>query len=359
MDKQVKQSEQGAKSAWPDVMSWVGRATALIGLFATLAGGVTWFVAHHRQQKELRAKMELAQTQASHGEYQASVQTYADILKANSLYVPALDGQLNTTMQWVEDFHGAPRDDQGSASAPALDQIMAVLDAAMTRVHGTEAADIQAHIGWAHWLNQHIAQREFGPAAEKNLRAALLLDPSNVYAHAMLGNWMLQNGRDLTEAVRHFDVAVSTGKVRPFVRIFQLGGLQYLDKPGARAAQIKAANDMRKAGEPIDESYKSRILSFCFDPIVTDHRELVESLSAVSQDETLKTYLWLSENQDSGQDEGAKAANRDFIEANLLEIAGKRQQSLAKYRLLQHELANQGGRLKTSIDESIARLSHI
>ena len=91
MDKHVQQSEQGAKSAWPDVMIWVGRATALIGLFATLAGGFTWFVTHHRQQKELRAKMDLAQTQASHGEYQASVQTYADVLKGNALFQLSTD----------------------------------------------------------------------------------------------------------------------------------------------------------------------------------------------------------------------------------------------------------------------------
>ena len=261
-------------------------------------------------------------------------------------------------MQWVEDFHGAPGDDQGSASAPALDQIMTILDAGMTRVKGLQAADVQAHIGWTHWLNQHIAQREFGPAAEQNLRAALSLDPSNVYANAMLGNWMLQNGRNFSEAIQHLDAAVSTGKARPLVRILQLGGLQYLDKPGSRAAQVKAANDMRKAGEPLDESYKSRILSFCFNPIVTDHRELVESLSAVSPDEAWKTYLWLGENQDGGQDENANSLIRDFIEANILEIAGKRQESLAKYHLLQHELANQGGRMKTSVDEAIVRLSH-
>lgn len=105
-------------------------------------------------------------------------------------------------------------DEKGAASAPALEKIMTILDAGPTRMGGSQAADVKAPIGWTHWLNQHIAQREFGPAAGQNLRAALASDPSNVYANAMLGNWLLQNRKSFTEAIRHLDVAVSTGKAQ-------------------------------------------------------------------------------------------------------------------------------------------------
>jgi hypothetical protein len=96
----------GRETAMAERHELVGRATAIIGSSASLGGGITWFVNYHRQQIERQAKMDLAQTQAQHGEYQASVQTYAKVLKANSLYRPALDQGLNTTLQWVEDFHG-------------------------------------------------------------------------------------------------------------------------------------------------------------------------------------------------------------------------------------------------------------
>jgi tetratricopeptide (TPR) repeat protein len=357
MEEEIQKAEMGAKRAWPFVMSWVGGITALIGLFASIAGGITWLLNHHQQQTELQAKMELAQAQAKQGEYQASIQTYGDILKTDPLYRPALDRQLSTTMLWVEDFHAPARADQNAAelAAPALDQILAILDSALNRSKGSQAADVQAHIGWAHWLNHQIAEREFGTVAEQDLRSALSSDPSNVYANGMLGNWMLRNGGSFTEAIQHIDIAVSTGRVRPFVRKLQLGGLIYLDEKGARAELVKAANDMRKSGESLDEEHKTRILSFCFDPIVTDHGDLVESLSAVPPDEAWKTYLWLD---DQPEDSQIRGIVHEFIEANLLEVSGKRPESLEKYRLLQQELKNGPGTMKNSVAAAITRLSH-
>src|ERR1035438_850398 len=151
MEEQVQKAELGVRKAWPVVISWVGGITALIGLFATLAGGVTWLASRHSQHAERATKMALAQAQAKQAEYQASVQTCAEILKADPLYRPALDQQLSTTMLWVEDFHGRPPEGQNAAdiAAPALDQIFPILDAGLTRSTGSQAADVQAHIGWA------------------------------------------------------------------------------------------------------------------------------------------------------------------------------------------------------------------
>ena len=357
MEEEIQKAAMGARKAWPFVISWVVGASALIGFFASLAGGITWFQNHRKQQAELQAKMALAQVQAKQAEYQAAIQSYADILKVDPFCRPALDQQLNTAMLWVEDFHAPARADQNDAelAAPALDQIMAILDSGLNRSKGSQAADVQAHLGWAHWLNQQIAEREFGPTAEQDLRAALASDPSNVYANGMLGNWMLRNGGSFSEAIQHLNIAVSTGKVRPFVRKLQLGGLIYLDRNGARAEVVKAANDMRKSGESVDELHRTRILSFCFDPMVTDHEELTESLSAVPADEAWKTYLWIDDKPGDAQ---VQLTAHDFIKANLLELSGKRQQSLEKYRLLQLELKNRPGTMKSSVDAAIARLSH-
>src|SRR5277367_5960288 len=172
-------AQRGAGSL---IMSWVGGATALIGLLGSLAGGVTWFVNHHRQQAARQAKMAVALTELNQQEYQAAVQSYGDILKDAPLNRPALDGQLSAAMLWVENFRVVAREEQNAAdiSAPALDQIMATLDAGLARTKGSQAADVQAHLGWAHWLNQHVAEREYGAAAEQNLRAALQLDNTNV-----------------------------------------------------------------------------------------------------------------------------------------------------------------------------------
>ena len=357
MEEEVEKTTSEVKKAWPLVMSWVGGISAIIGLIAGIAGGVNWYQNRHKQQAELQNKMALAQTQVNQGEYQAAVQSYAEILKSDSLYQPALDQQLNTAMLWAENFSVAARDDQNSAelAGPELDQIMSILDAGLVRSKGSQAADVQAHVGWTHWLNQHIAEREFGPAAEQNLRAALTIDPSNVYANAMLANWMLQNGQSLAEASQHFDTAVATGKARPLVWQMQLGALIDLDKAGARAQLVKVANDMRKSSEPLADRDRRRILTFCFNPSLTNHEELVESLSAVPTEEAWQTYLWL-DNQ-SEQNETQSLAH-DFIHANLLEIEGKQQESLQAYRLLQKQLKDHPGSMANAVNAAVARLTH-
>ncbi len=357
MEEENRETQNVAKKAWPVVMSWVGGITALIGLFVSVRSGILWFEDHQRHKAELQSKMALAQAQARQGEYQASIQSNADILKEGPLDRPALDQQLDTAMLWLENFHVVAREgqDEDEAAAAALDQIMPILDSGLTRSKGSQAADIQAHIGWAHWLNKRIAAREFGDLDEQNLRAALKLDPTNVYANAMLGAWILQTGGSVPDAAQHFNTAIATGKARPFVRKLQFGGFVYLEKRGARGEIVKAANDMRKSGESLDEEYKSRASGFCFDPFGPDHEDLVESLSAVPPDDAWNTYLWLDDNPENAE---AHRPAHEFIKANLLELAGKREEALTQYRVLQKEVKDRSFTMKSALDAAIARLSH-
>jgi tetratricopeptide (TPR) repeat protein len=360
MDDQVKNAEASVKKAWPVVMAWVAGASAIIGLIASLAAGVTWFINHHQQNSEAQAKLALAQTQARQGDYQASIQTYSEILKADPSDNRAVEEQLDITMLWVENYQGPESGGQSASDQAAVEigNMIVVLEAGLSRTKGPRAADVEAHLGWAHWLNEKIAQRESGQAAEQNLRAALATDPANVYANAMLGNWMLQNGGDFPAATHLLDVAVSTGKQRHFVRKMQVGGLLYNAHAGARAELVKIANAMRNSGEDLDEGSKSRILGFCFGPIASDHKELVESLSAVDPDDAWKTFLWLDDSHKDGDDAKAQLLTRGFIQANLLEISGNKQEALAKYRSLLADSAGHGYALESSLRAAIARLSH-
>jgi hypothetical protein len=348
--------ESQSATPWKRIMAWVGGATAILGLIATLSGGVGWFQNRRAQHAELAIRMDTAHAQAQEGDYEAVVQTYAAILKTYPLYRPALDQQLDATELWVENFEVVGREDQNTAdlAAPKLDQIFSILDAALARTKGSQQADVQAHLGLAHWLNETIAKREFGPTAEQDLHAALQADPSNVYANATLGAWMLQKNQNFSDANAHLNAAAATGRARPFVRNMQLAGLMDHDTPGARAALIQAANDMRKSSEPLDEDTRGRILSFCCDPML-GHAELFESLSAVPPDEASQTYLWLDDRQQEGD---TQRLRRDFIAASLLEISGKRPEALEKYRALQQQLKGRPGSLKQSVDAAIARLSH-
>lgn len=343
------------------ILACIGGISAVLAFIGTVTGFFGNIQSHFHHNAQLDSEMAVAQSQSRQGDYHASVQSYADILKAEPFYRAALDQQLQTTMLWIENYHVylKPGEDPGVAVASQLDQIIAILDAALTRTDGVAAADVQAHLGWAHWLNQHVAEREFPPnaAAEQDFRAALAIDSSNVYANAMLGNWMTQNEGSLDEAVQRFNRAVAMGKARSFVRRLQLGGLRNRDEPGARAALMKALNEMRKNGESLTVEDKHSILGFCCDPGLTDHAELTESLSAVSAGDAWQTYLWLDDPQSSVDDAKYRHEIRDFIAANIAEVSGDKQKSLGEYRSLQDEL-KKGNTLRNSVDQAIARLSH-
>ncbi len=270
--------------------------------------------------------MALAASQAAQGDYSASLNTYGEILKTDPLDRSALDGQLNAAMLWTENFSVlVPEGAQASdVAGPQLDRILTTLEAGLARTQGPRAADIQAHLGWAHWLNQHIAAREFGSAAETTFRAALATDPQNAYAHAMLGNWLLQTGGDFAEAVQHFRTAVATGKARPFVRQLQIGGLLSHDDAASRAELFRVASQMRTDSEPLESDSRRRIVDFCCNPTLASHAELTASLSAVGPDDAWQTYVWLDNVQREGSDAALQALTRSFIQANLLEIGGKR-----------------------------------
>ena len=360
METQNSSRPARTAAAWPFIQTWIGRTTAVIGLAGSLAGGITWAVNRHRHQVEHEAALRLAELQSAHGDYAASLQTCAGLLKADPLDGAALDDQVNAAMLWTENF-SISIPDGGNATniaAPALDQIFSVLESGLSRSKGARAADIQAHLGWAHWLNQRIAAREFGSAPEQDFRAALALDPRNVYAQAMLGGWMLQTGGNAGDAAQHLAVAVSSGKARPFVRRLQVGGYLSSEGPGARAELVRTANEMRKNGEPLDGASRRRVLADCFDPELSSHTQLSEALSAVPAEDAWKTFLWLDDAPPADAEPGADALRRSFIQASLLEISGKPQPALAQFRQMQQELKQRPGSLLDAVNAAIARLGH-
>jgi tetratricopeptide (TPR) repeat protein len=303
-----------------------------------------------------------AKLQSERGEDESAFRTYQNLLKTDPMNRQAMDLQVDSAMSWLEDFHVV---DAGGIKAAdiagaRLAELMPVLDAGLARTNtqGTRAADILAHIGWAHWLNERIAEREFGPAAEQHFRRALQVDPSNVFAHAMLGNWMMQRGGPTAEALQHFRTAIEQNRARPFVRQLQLGVMIYPRDPEVRVALIRAADEMRRNGEQIGDRYRSRILS-SYDPTVNDARELEQTLTAVPPADAWATYLWLSRPGPPGSNFDYKRAQADFVHASLLEIEHKVPEALAAFQTLRGELQRRGynGRIATYVDLAIKRLS--
>lgn len=349
----------GKTISFKKITGWAAGIAALLGLFATLFGGAGWIKDHWSQHSDIRAELAIAESQTERGEHERAVATYQDILKKDPRNQKAADEQVTAAMRWAENFHvlADERVKATDIAAPKIDTILAVLDAGLPRAKGERAADILAHIGWVHWLNWHIAEREFGPAAEQSFRRALEMDPSNVYANAMLGNWLLQNNGNLQEAFSHFATAVQSGKERPWVRTMQLGGLISKENPRARVELVKVVNDMRKNNESLDEEDKHRILASTYRLSSYDTKKLTAALSAVSPDDSWATYQWLDDQSPDPIDDNYKQLRHDYIYANILEIYGKKAEALAQYKVLQSKLKSSepNSTLIETVDAAIKR----
>ena len=360
MEEKIEKIEVAAKETWKVIIAWVGGITALIGLFASIVGGFTWLVNHHRHTVEYRAKMATAEAERTQRQYQEALNIYREILKEDPLDRAALDAQLDTAMAWVENLHYSvyvpEGKDEDEMSRGALDELLPVLTSGLATAKDVRVADIQAHLGWAHFLNAKIAQREDDSVAVDDWHASLTKDPTNAYANAMLGNWMLQSDGDFKEAVEHLRAAIRTGRARPFVRRLQVGGLLGLDLSGARVEMMRIANDMRKGQEELDSGERHRIAGWCFNPMYMKHEQLVEVLSAVPSEDAWNTYSWLAASSESGTS-GSRDFMNEFVHANLLELGGRRDAALEEYRRLERELRDRPGSFQNQVRASVERLA--
>jgi tetratricopeptide (TPR) repeat protein len=336
---------------------WIAAATitALLVLAASRMGLEPWGASHERRL-QVTQLLHTAGTQAEQAEYESAFDSYQQILRLDSSNRAAQERQVDAAMRWLENFHVLVSEGQRpeEVAAPQLVQLKGVLEAGLARTSGkdTRAADILAHLGWAHFMNEKIALREFG-YAERYFRQALAIAPPNVYANAFLGNWLLQAGGDRAEALSHFQTALATNRERSLVRSLQIGGLDHNDAPGMRSELVRVLNEMRVNREPLDTALQHR-LSYLFSSTLSTADEWHEVLTAVPLEDAWKTYLWLNA-------VGSRDADleRDFVHANLTEISGDRARALAEFKTLAVALRAQhlNGRITDYTAAAIKRLS--
>jgi tetratricopeptide (TPR) repeat protein len=342
-------------------------AVGVVALMSLLLAATGWMGvgplgAYRARKAAIEEMFATARTQSAHADYQAAFKTYQNLLKIDPRNPSAMDLQLNTAMRWLENFdvpvvEGRKLEDLAAA---LLDEITPVLDAGLARTGGSpsRSADILAHIGWGRWLNYKMAERGETGAAEQDLRQALVTDPSNVFAHAMLGSVMTQTGGQTEEALRHLRIAGEQNRERPFVRSLQLGAMIYPNDGETRLELIRVVNDMRRNGEPLDAGERRRILT-SYNPTVNSAEEIKETLSAVPPADAWATYNWLDEPMTRTSDVEYQRLRHDFVQASLLEIQGKREAALAAFEGLQGELKRRkyNGRIVSHVDTAIKRLS--
>jgi hypothetical protein len=330
------------------VLKWIGGGTAVLSLVFGLRQ-LTMLISdardRQRQATELIATGKLQQAARDYRAAWISLGKAAK-LRANDLRVRTAREDL--AMAWLDDIRGSPGQTPFSA---LVDTLVPVLSRGAVAVEGERKADLLAHLGWADFLRWRDGQRDLEPA--ERYRQALAVDSHNVYAHAMLGHWMLWNGGNLEDANRHFVSALRSGREQPYVRHLELAALTNMGDAG-ELEMLRVANEMRKGDEPMDPDGRGRIWNAYYSRIVSSPAEdsIDQLFATVPPAEHVATYRWVFEK--TGYVE-SKGVFYDYLLARLQDAAGQREPALATYRSVRLQLPV--GRIRGRVESAIARLT--
>jgi len=342
-------SQQPAKESKGSFLKAVGAVAAVVSLFLALnqvTGLVQQLRIHH---KEFSEAMNSGEQQMQRGDYVSAFKSFKHAMELDPIDHKAQAKETEAAMLWLENVHA----NENQTFTQVANQLLPVLDSALTKAKGQLAGDIAAHIAWANFLKYREGVRE-GIDIDGNLKAALAIDPNNVYAHTMLGHWILWEGDDVKAAEANFNAALTTRRVHDYVRDMQLSALENHGTLENDVEEFRVANDMRKSGEMMPASHRKDIFWKDFTSHLHDLPDLVAVLSALPPADAEATYDWL----DTTESGDGKTWNRAFVVANLKEIAGDRAGALSDYQTLQKQMQNSKFTLLSMVDLNIKRLSH-
>jgi hypothetical protein len=240
----------------------VGTASAVISLFlgaVQVKNVVGKWRSGQAAAKELMAAADLKLATRDYGQAWALTTQAVDSYPS---FEPAKAQQLQVAMAWLRDISVSGGTQDPSFSAVS-DKVTPVLLRAASRTQGKEKADVLAHLGWLTFLKWRDGARNLSVA--QPYQQALAIDPGNLYAHVMLGHWLLYpagGGGTLADARSHFEAALTTATTsseRQFVRSWQMAALLNRDETFApeliRVSAAMAAENDTLAGKD-----RSRIL---------------------------------------------------------------------------------------------------
>jgi tetratricopeptide (TPR) repeat protein len=330
------------------VLKWVGGGTAILSLIFGLRQLTVLITDERDRQRQATELIAAGKLQQAARDYRAAWTSLgkAAELRASDSRIRAAREDL--AMAWLDDIRGSSGQTPFSA---IVDTLVPVLSRGAAAGGGARKADLLAHLGWADFLRWRDGQRGLEPA--ERYRQALAVDSHNVYAHAMLGHWMLWNGGSPEDANRHFASALRSGRERPYVRHLELAALTNMTDAG-ELEMLRVANEMRKGDEPMDPDGRDRIWNAYYSRMVSSPAEdsIDQLFAAVPPAEHVATYRWVFEN--TGYVE-SKGALYQYLLARLQEAAGQREPALATYRSVRLKLP--AGRIRGRVESAIVRLT--
>ena len=251
----------------------------------------------------------VVQSQLDSHDYPAAWDTVTEALKHHPTGDALLPLQTKIATVWIRNVSVTPP----QKFADVVDKLLPPLYRTAQSPKRVEAAEALAHIGWANFLKSRDGALQLD--IDGKYHEALQLDPDNLFAHAMLGHWLIINDNDMTEAQQHFAAALKSGRERKFVRELQLAALQWVRTDENGVELIRVCNEMRKENDLLPEATRSRLLSQIY--FMNRDTVLAKLEQILPADEHLATFQWLMQGIDS-----TESTYQTFFLARLLEAGG-------------------------------------
>jgi hypothetical protein len=156
---------------------------------------------------------------------------------------------------------------EGQRFATLVDPLLDVLARGLPGADAQRRADLLAFIGWGYFLKSRDARAARGDpeVPDVHYREALEAEPGNVYANAHRAHWLSWRNADAADVERHFAAALAGGRGEgAYVRRLQLSAVRNRGSDVREALFLKLANDMRRAGDPIDAQLRREVDSAYF-----------------------------------------------------------------------------------------------
>jgi hypothetical protein len=249
---------------------------------------------------------------------------WATIARAKALQPGAKEvreEERQTAMEWIRNMSVR----EPATFTETLRPLTEALYRHLAAAKGATAADIHAHLGWANFLRWREGAREL--KVDDSYIAAVEHDATNPFAQAMWGHWLAVRGRPLSEINPHFQLALKSGRERPFVQNLRVYALLWVETPETTAELLRVADEMRRAGDSLDADLRRRIASAVYSRLGRNDELTV--LALLPPGDQLLTFRWLVEGRDLSSD-----AALAYFRARLTEANGEFDAAATQYRAL-------------------------
>jgi HEAT repeat protein len=295
---------------------------------------------HSEPGKKVAELLNGARLQLDARDYPGAWRTVEEAVRLAPGSATGMELQAEVAMAWTRDMEvTAP-----TTFSEVVDRISPCLYQSVAHAKGTHAADLYAHLGWGNFLKSREGPENL--KIEEYFQKAFELDPTNPYAQAMWGHWLLTQRRQMGASKAHFQKALESGRARPYVRDLQLAALRWGGSKENSEELLRVFNEMRLGKETLPISRRGREgLLMSMYSIGSAAHFLEEMPSFQPPADHLATFVWLSEGVDVG-----RSATLGLVRAYLTEAAGDFSKALSLYRILLAEPGIFGEPIQAGMD---------